>query len=348
MTEQTCPRDIIKLVFQFQEAASIPFCFGVNEARQKALTEFYGDDSWESRRPRFFGGADGVDNFLSHWGMTPQPDGSQRDCLGCCWQMGSTHHLVDWPLKEPALGDFRLPDLEPYFAEYLRPKWPQQLDESRDLFRFVGHTYGLFERAWSLRGFENFLIDLAINESFAEELLEHITEWFLQSVDLMAAAPVDAVSLTDDHAGQRGMLMGAERWRRLFKPRWKRIFERVHHYGFYIVLHMCGDTSEIVPDLIEIGLDCMESCQPECMDVFELKRQYGRDIRMWGGLGAQSVLPFGTPDAVREETRRLKRELGRNGGFILAPAKPFGEEVPIENIAAYFEEACLPRSEVKL
>ena len=136
--------------------------------------------------------------------------------------------------------------------------------------------------------------------------------------------------------------MGEERWRKLFKPRWKRIYERVHHYGFYTIMHMCGDTSSVVPDLLEVGLDCMESCQPECMDIYKLKREYGKDIRFWGGLGAQSVMPFGTPDEMRAETRRLKTEMGKGGGYILAGAKSPGEEVPIANIAAFLEEAVDP------
>ena len=97
------------------------------------------------------------------------------------------------------------------------------------------------------------------------------------------------------------MIMGENRWRKLFKSRWRRIYDRVHHYGLYTILHMCGDTSEVVPDLIEVGLDCMESCQPECMDIYRLKRLYGKDIRFWGGLGAQHVLPFGTAGEVRRE-----------------------------------------------
>lgn len=76
------------------------------------------------------------------------------------------------------------------------------------------------------------------------------------------------------------------------------------------------------------------------MDVFRLKREYGKDIRFWGGLGAQSTLPFGTVDDVRREVRRLKSELGSGGGYVLAPAKPFSAySVPVENIAAYLEES---------
>jgi len=337
------PRDVVKLAFQYQETEHVPYCFAVSQEQGNALTQYYGDASWQDGVVTYIGHLSGVDNFLSKAGLAEQADGSQRDCLGCAWQMGSTHHLVDWPLHEPVLGNYRLPDLGPYFERHLRHQWPAEIADTGAQFRVIGHSFGLFERAWSLRGFEHFLVDLVENQSFAEELLDHITEWFLQSVDLMAAAPIDAIFLTDDHAAQRGLLMGGDRWRCLFKPRWRRIFDRVHHYGLYTIMHMCGDTSDVVPDLIEVGLDCMESCQPECMDIYGLKKLYGKDIRFWGGLGAQHTLPFDTAQEVREETARLKQEMGRGGGYILAGAKGLGEEVPVENIGAYLEECRSPR-----
>ena len=343
MAQEMKPRDVVKLAFQYQETEYVPYCFPVSPEQAQALTRHYGGESWRDSVTAYLGAIWGIDNFLSLAGMTEQSDGSKRDCLGCAWLLGSTHHLVDWPLREPAMGGYRLPPIKAYVDQYLRPNWPADIASTEGRFRTICHSFGLFERAWSLRGFDNFLVDLVENERFVDELLDRITEWFLESVDLMAGVPVDAIMLTDDHAAQRGLLMGPRRWRRFFKPRWKRIFERVHHYGLYTVLHMCGDTSEVVPDLIEVGLDCMESCQPECMDVYGLKARYGRDIRFWGGLGAQRVLPFGTAEDVRRETRRLKAEMARGGGYILSPAKPPGEEAPVENIAAYLEEARLPR-----
>lgn len=334
-------RDRVKLALQYQEQAGVPFTIELDARQEGALTAHFGGPAWQARSRPCIVPISGVDIFLSRAGFAEAPGGAVRDALGCTWQMGTTHHLVDWPLREPRLGGYRLPDLAPYFDRHLRPRWPADLAATADQFRVVTHGFGLFERAWSLRGFEDFLVDLALNRGFAEELLEHIMEWILGSVDLMAGAPVDGIVLTDDHADQRGILMGASLWRRLFKPRWKRLFERVHRYGLYTLMHMCGNTAEVVPDLIEIGLDCMESCQPECMDLRALKREYGRDIRFWGGLSAQRTMPFGSPEDVRAEARRLKREMGAGGGFILAPAKAPGPEVPAANIAAFLEEAWL-------
>jgi uroporphyrinogen decarboxylase len=90
--------------------------------------------------------------------------------------------------------------------------------------------------------------------------------------------------------------------------------------------------------MIEMGLDVLESLQPEAMNVYEIKRRYGKNLRLWGGLGTQQVIPFGSPQDVRNEIRRLIREMGRGGGYILAPAKPLMPEVPTENAIAVIEE----------
>jgi uroporphyrinogen decarboxylase len=337
------PRDVVKLAFQFQETAEVPHVLWLSQGHTEGLTRHYGSDNWRKNLADYVAVLAGIDNFMSYAGLTPQQDGTQRDIFGCVWQTGSSHHLVGWPLEEPVVGNYRLPNLDDYFAQQIRPRWATQIPTSQQQFRMVMQSFGLFERGWSLRGFENFMMDIATDEVFVEEVLDMIMHWMMASVDRMAGAPIDCIRFTDDHSGQRGMLMGAERWRRLFKPRWRRIFERVHHYGIYAVLHVCGDTTEVVGDLVEVGLDCLESLQPECMDIYKLKQTYGADLRFWGGLGAQSLIPFGTAEDVRKECRRLKREMGHRGGYIFAPTKTPGPETPIENVAVIVEEAAQPR-----
>ncbi len=344
------PRDTVKLAFQYQETEHIPYILELSDSQKDALTKYYGNSDWRSEAIEFLSviGMTGVDNFFSfEHGVDNLLDlekmSVQKDSFGCSWKLGAACHLVNWPLHEPEIGDYRLPDLKSYFEKYIKPRWLHDIKKTKNQFRVIAHSFGLFERAWSLRSFEEFLMDMITNEEFVTELLDDITEWLIQSVDLMAQASVDAILFTDDHAYQKGMIMGEEKWRKLFKPRWKKIYDRVHYYGLYTVMHMCGDTSGIVPDLIEIGLDCMESCQPEAMDIYALKKEYGKHIRFWGGLGVQNLMAFDTAGSVRKEIKKLKREMGGGGGYILAGAKPFGEEVPIENIAAYLEEVNLPR-----
>lgn len=94
-----------------------------------------------------------------------------------------------------------------------------------------------------------------------------------------------------------------------------------------------------MPDIVEIGLDVLESVQPEArgMNPYDLKREWGEQITFWGGLGSQSTIPFGTPAEIRAEVARLCKEMGREGGYILAPAKALQPETPTENAAAVIE-----------
>jgi uroporphyrinogen decarboxylase len=115
------------------------------------------------------------------------------------------------------------------------------------------------------------------------------------------------------------------------------MYERVHAAGMYTISHCCGNVADIMPDLIEIGLDCIQSVQPEAMDPYMLKRQWGDKMTFFGGVGSQRLLPFGTPDEIRREIRALAREMGRGGGYILGLAKAFQPETPTENAAAAVE-----------
>jgi uroporphyrinogen decarboxylase len=144
----------------------------------------------------------------------------------------------------------------------------------------------------------------------------------------------------DDWGNQRGVMIGPQRWRRYFKPRYARIFDAVHQQGKLAIMHCCGSVADIMADIIEIGLDVLESVQPEAagMNPYALKQAWGDKITFWGGLGSQYTIPFATPAEIRQEIRRLRNEMGRGGGYILAPAKPLRVETPTENAVAVVEE----------
>jgi uroporphyrinogen decarboxylase len=339
-------RDFVKIAFQFKQSSIVPYTSLIPLEIEGAITSYYGGEQWKVWQREYAQGISAVSHTFDDKELTFLNKERSRflDHFGCVWRnaFGNTDHLVEHPLKEAAIGNYRLPDLNDYYKNYAHNRILRQLNEAEGKFKILGHTFGLFERAWSLRGFENFLQDLCLEEKFCEELIEMIADWMLESVENMLNYPVDAVMFTDDYADERGMIFGIERFRKFFKPHWKRLFARVRKAGVYSILHVCGNALPAVPDLIESGLDCLESLQPEAMDVYKTKREFGRDIRMWGGVGIQRLLTFGTPGEVQEEVRRLKCTLGEGGGYMLGPTKAFNRVVPPANIVAYLKEAAEP------
>ena len=203
----------------------------------------------------------------------------------------------------------------------------------------AGLGWGLFEVSWNLRGFENVMMDTVAEPDFYEEMLERLTDLYLAFVEYTADLPVDAIMFGDDWGDQRGVIIGPERWRRFFKPRWAKIYQAAHDSGKAVISHCCGSIVDIIPDVIEIGLDVLESVQPEAggMNPYELKERWGDKLTFWGGLGSQSTIPFGTPGQIKEEVRRLCAEMGKGGGYILSPAKALQPETPTQNAVAVVE-----------
>ena len=115
------------------------------------------------------------------------------------------------------------------------------------------------------------------------------------------------------------------------------MFAPIKEAGKFIRLHSDGDVTAVFEDLIEIGLDIYTPFQPEIMDVHQIKRKYGDRLCFHGGIGVQSLLPFGTPQEVRQETQRMIQEIGAGGGYFLAPSHSVLADVPVENVMALIE-----------
>ena len=118
----------------------------------------------------------------------------------------------------------------------------------------------------------------------------------------------------------------------------QKIFELCHSNGLHTFMHTCGNVTEIVPDLIEIGLDVLHPIQPYAMDAEYIVREYGKDLAFFGGIDVQYLLPMGTPEQIDMEVRRIIRLFDRpDGGFIAACANTIMPETPFENISALFK-----------
>jgi uroporphyrinogen decarboxylase len=201
----------------------------------------------------------------------------------------------------------------------------------------VSLGFALFERAWTLAGMENVLMAMVADRGFANRLLDRILDFNLTIIDNACTRKVDIFRFGDDWGHQQGVLMGPELWREFIKPRFKRMCERVKSKGKLVMVHCCGKVDELFPDLIECGLDIFNPFQPEVMDVFDIKKRYGRHLSFYGGISIQRTLPFGTVRQVRDEVRRLIDMVGENGGYIASPSHDIPRDARCENIAAMIE-----------
>ncbi len=205
-------------------------------------------------------------------------------------------------------------------------------------FAVPNFGFALFERAWSLRGFDQLLMDLATEPSWVEDLLERITEVQVVLAKRFVALGVDGGYFGDDYGAQRSLLFSPRTWRQLMKPRLARMFAVFRNAGLPVMLHSDGDIWAILPDLVEIGLNGLNPVQPEVLDHQRLHREFGKDLCFYGGVSTQDVLPNGTPDQVRAATRKCLRDLAPEGtGLILGPSHRMQSDIPVENVVAMLD-----------
>lgn len=335
------PREIVLDQIRHVETDTVPYRLGIEPEIAAALDTHYGSPSWRVRIQEFMVTTHAVETMRR---LPPERPGYERDPFGSLWRTDKRpFHLEEPGLTQPSFQGYHWPAPEEFFCDKEALEAARQLctEKKDDQFIIASLMWGLFESGWGLRGFENIMMDMASEQEFYQELLDRVTEQFLVYVEFTCdqLPDVDAIMFGDDWGDQRGVMGGPDRWRELFKPRYKKIFDRVHQKGKITISHCCGSVVDIMPDIIEAGLDVLESVQPEArgMNPYELKAAYGGEIAFYGCLGSQSTIPFGTPDGIHAEVRKLKREMGAGGGFILSPAKALQPETPIENAVAVVE-----------
>jgi uroporphyrinogen decarboxylase len=237
---------------------------------------------------------------------------------------------------------------------------------------FIAPNFGfaLFERAWSLRGFDQLLMDFVDQPAWAEELLDRITDIqvklarrFLalgrsrreeaqtpftphasrltlnQSLLTSAATGgIDGSYFGDDYGAQRSLLFSPKLWRQMIKPRLGRMFAVFREAGLPVILHSDGDIWPILPDLVDIGLTCLNPVQPEVLEHTRLYREFGQHLSFYGGISTQEVLPRVTPAEVRAAMLACVRDLAPEGtGLMLGPSHRMQSDIPVENVAAMRE-----------
>jgi uroporphyrinogen decarboxylase len=215
-------------------------------------------------------------------------------------------------------------------------------DHHRDGYavRYI-QGFGTFDYSWLIRGYESFLVDLLSGQAAAAVLMDRVSDRIASVLKHMAARGADIVGFGEDVGTQTSLIVSPATWRERIKPRFRKIVDaaKTARPDVLFFYHSDGRIDDIVPDLIEVGVDILNPVQPECVDPVEMKRRHGDRLSFWGGVGTQTTMPFGTPDQVRACVRYLFETVGRGGGFLCAPSHVLEPEVPWENVEA-FVEAC--------
>jgi uroporphyrinogen decarboxylase len=203
-----------------------------------------------------------------------------------------------------------------------------------------------YEICWYMRGLEQWFIDMKVNPAMCEAIIDHTSQFW---VDWMTGFLgevgdlLDVIMIGDDLAGQHGPLFSPAFYRKVVRPRQQRVIDTVkEHTNARIWYHTCGNCVEYIPDLIEMGINALNPVQISArgMDPTMLKETFGRDMTFWGGaIDTQHILPFATPERVREEVHQNIEILKPGGGFVFNNVHNIQAGVPPENIVALFETA---------
>jgi uroporphyrinogen decarboxylase len=254
-------------------------------------------------------------------------------------QFGVYTEIVGNPLAgdEDNLNKWNIPN----------PMEDKQYDVMKRMIDDYGKDYwiagscrcSIFESAWKLRGMDQFMMDLILNEDYSNALLDKVAEYPRRTLKEFIRLGADMVWMGDDIATQRGLMLSPELWRKYFKPRYAKLFREFKEMNpdIKIAYHSCGNCHDLIADFIEIGLDVLHPIQPQAIDPVATKQEFGDRLTLLGALDIQLLMPIGSPEDVQEETLRLIKGCGQNGGFILGGAHHFQEDTSTQNILALYK-----------
>jgi uroporphyrinogen-III decarboxylase len=271
-----------------------------------------------------------VDSYVDEWGVTWQVVEYET-------RFGKGHYTE--PFGHPLADDAAIerytppdPNRPALYADAARV-----LREFRDEYWIVGVVVTtVFEAAWALRGYEQLMVDFLLDPALANRILDLPYQYHLTVAKTLAEMGVDMIWFGDDVGAQDRMLLAPQTWRTFFKPRLAQLIAAVKQINprLKVAYHTDGNVYDIVPELIEIGVDVLNPIQPASMDPVQLKQAFGERLCFWGSIDLQYTLPFGTPAQVRQEVLTRLDTLGKGGGLILGPTHNVQLDVPLENFWA--------------
>ncbi|WP_077533316.1 uroporphyrinogen decarboxylase family protein [Massiliimalia massiliensis] len=324
-------RERVLQAIRHQPTDMVPYEVLLTSQERKELEKYTGNPGYLST----------VGNHISiQWyseTMTETEPGSEIFCdtWGVYWDKSSIEKDIGLIkgvlLEEPDINDLKVP---PFEEAGWRNGIETMLKEANGRACFAALGFALYDKACTFRGTENFLMDLLLEPEFTEELLDVILKRCLEVVDVALEYDIDGFYFADDWGQQRGLIMGPELWRQFIKPRMAILYDRIKKAGKIVVQHSCGNNLDIFEDLIEIGLDVYQTLQPEIYDLPQIKKDFGDRLAFWGGISTQRLLPFGTPEEVKQEVEKTLKLMSEGGGYIASASHDIVEGIPPENVIA--------------
>ena len=326
-------REVIKMVLDHKKPPYVPWNFEFTfEANEKIMKYYDCNDLIKITNNHFLqlGGSIGF--------FTEIEKDRFQDYFGVVWDRSIDKDIgnpLGQVLPEPTISNYSFPDplSDVYFDDI-----PNLIEKYPENFRVFNIGFSLFERAWSMRGMEDLMMDFMINPNFVHELMNAICEYNIKQINKACTFDIDAVKLGDDWGQQKGLIMGQPMWKEFIAPYLAKMYKAIKDNGKYVFIHSCGDVDELFDSLIDMGLDCFNPFQPEVMDVYTLLPEYRDRLSFHGGLSTQQILPYGSVNDVRNASKKLL-QLGSEGGYVFSPSHDVEGDVPIENIVAFIEEA---------
>lgn len=262
--------------------------------------------------------------------------GVERDGIG--YGQPLHHPLAEASIQD--ISDYSWPD--PEWMDVSKVK--EEAQKYQGQYAILGGDWSAFwHDAIDLLGMENLLIKMCTEPDLVDLLFEKITSYYLavsQQIFEAAGDEIDIFFIGNDFGGQTGPLIGPEMFEQFINPRLAQFTELGHNYGLKVQMHCCGGVYELIPLMIEAGLDALHALQPDCngMDLSRLKREFGHKLVLNGGLDSKNILIDGSVEYVKEQTRKVLDIMTPGGGYIAgASHDTILEETPVENVLAMFD-----------
>ena len=280
-----------------------------------------------------------------NWGMGIKVGAGSFFCSFHPLQGKTTESIAKFMPDDLSRDAYMSTDIEKAIKNYTVPNinkpdnfldWENALKEKPgNMLVWPSGYFGIYERAYAIMGWNEFMLNIAANPKIVEELMDKITDYKVEHAKKIVEMGFKIGHHGDDMGTQCGGFFSKDTFRKYILPRLKRNWEVYTDAGLPIMLHCCGNVVDFIPDLIDIGLNILEPVQP-CMDLKFLKKEYGKDLIFFGGIDTQ-VMPYITPQETKKMTKDVIRTLGKGGGLIIAPSQELMNDIPIENIKALVE-----------